>query len=108
MNATFAKLRDGSWGLRVKGQVSSGQSVTVTKKSGGSEVKTVGRVLWSGDGVSLCTIAGGGSSGRDSAGNRIGNGDSYRAGVTAPGGRRCQYCGSRECEGAWGGLCDED
>jgi RNA polymerase subunit RPABC4/transcription elongation factor Spt4 len=48
--------------------------------------------------------------GRDSYGNRIGTGASYRAGVTAPGRRRCPNCGSRECSRAWDprDLCDED
>lgn len=46
----------------------------------------------------------------DSHGNQIGNGESYRAGVTAPRGRRCPMCGSRECARAWDqrDLCDED
>lgn len=56
---TYTKLRDGSWGLRVNsGQtVKSGQSVTVTKKSGETKAETVGKVLWTGNGVTLATIA---------------------------------------------------
>jgi hypothetical protein len=47
---------------------------------------------------------------RDSVGNRIGDGSSYQAGVTAPHGRRCPVCGSRECAKAWDphDLCDDD
>jgi len=46
----------------------------------------------------------------DSAGNRIGNGDSYRRGVTAPHRQTCPQCGSRECSRAWDSysLCDDD
>jgi hypothetical protein len=49
-------------------------------------------------------------SSRDSSGNRIGDGSSYRAGVTAPHGQRCPECGSRECAKAWdhNDLCDHD
>lgn len=52
-------------------------------------------------------VAGGGT---DRFGNRIGDGSSYRAGVTAPHGQRCPQCGSRECAKAWDihDLCDED
>lgn len=45
---TFTKLRDGSWGIRGK-NLTEGQQVTVTKKSGGSSVGTVGRVLFTAD-----------------------------------------------------------
>lgn len=48
--------------------------------------------------------------GTDRYGNRIGNGESYRAGVTAPHGQTCLECGSRECPKAWDrhDLCDND
>jgi hypothetical protein len=59
--ATFTKLRDGSWGLRVPGKASAGQSVQVLTKSGQKSTKVVGKVLWSGADpggsmISLCTI----------------------------------------------------
>ena len=46
----------------------------------------------------------------DSFGNSIRSGASYRAGVTAPHGRKCPMCGSRECSKAWDprDLCDDD
>ncbi len=109
--ATYSKLRNGSWGVRVEGSVSPGQSVTVTTKAGKTKTETVGKVIWQGSGVSLCSIEERGSSrGTDSYGNRIGNGDSYRAGVTAPHGRTCPMCGRRDCARAWDSrdLCDED
>lgn len=56
MNATFTKLQDGSWGLRVKGDPTPGAAVTVSKRDGGTDTKTVGRVLYRGDGFAVCTI----------------------------------------------------
>lgn len=58
--ATFTKLRDGSWGLRIVGPhaVEPGQSVTVTKKSGETSTERVGEVIWSdGKGVTLAKIS---------------------------------------------------
>lgn len=109
---TYTKLKNGDWGIRVIGSAQPQSKVTVQTKSGASKQETVDKILWmgtdkhSGKKISLCSIVRAGST--DSYGNRIRNGDSYRAGVTAPGGRKCNYCGSRECEGAWGGLCDQD
>lgn len=54
---TCTKLRDGSWGLR-GANLTPGATVTVAKKSGETKTETVGRVLWTGNGVSLATIAG--------------------------------------------------
>jgi len=62
--AKYAKLRDGSWGLRVPGRPSAGSTVEVETKSGKVKVETVGRVLWTGNDkyngggqMSLCSIA---------------------------------------------------
>lgn len=57
MKATYAKLRDGSWGVRVTGGVpAAGTALTVRKKSGETKSETIARVLWTGDGVALCAI----------------------------------------------------
>jgi hypothetical protein len=56
MDGTYTKLKDGSWGVRVQGAASAGAVVTVTKKDGSTKQETVSRVLWQGDGLSLCTI----------------------------------------------------
>lgn len=60
MNATYTKLRDGNWGLRVEGAPQVGDAVTVVKKSGDTEERVIGRVVWTGerDGktISLCAI----------------------------------------------------
>jgi len=105
---TYTKLKSGNWGIRSTSPLRDGQTVTVRKKSGETKSETIERVVWSGNGVWLAAIAQRG--GRDSYGNRIGTGASYRAGVTAPGRRRCPNCGSRECSRAWDprDLCDED
>lgn len=54
---TYTKLNNGSWGVLVKGTATKGQKVVVTKKDGTTKTETVSAVLWSGDGVSLCSIA---------------------------------------------------
>ena len=54
---TYTQLRDGSWGLRVQGFAAPGEELRVSKKSGETKTEIVGRVIWTGNGVSLCTIA---------------------------------------------------
>ena len=55
---TYTKLKSGAWGLRIVGswRVLAGDRVTVSKKDGSRKEETVGAVLWSGDGVMLCSI----------------------------------------------------
>ena len=83
---TYTKLRDGSWGLRGHG-LTAGATVRVTKRDGSSKTETVGRVLWTGDGVSLATIAGGGGSTRRST---SGGSSSYRDDMVT-----CRHCRQR-------------
>ncbi|MCI1962822.1 MAG: hypothetical protein LKJ18_01815 [Ancrocorticia sp.] len=54
---TWIKLRNGSWGI--KGfDLTEGEQVTVTKKSGETKTVTVGKVIWTGtDGLSIATVA---------------------------------------------------
>lgn len=54
---SFAKLNDGSWGIRVQGPVKVGDRVSVEKRDGTTSLQTVTRVIWTGNGVSLCEIA---------------------------------------------------
>ncbi len=55
LNASPARLRDGSWGARVSSEtVSLGDTVTITTRSGKSWTARVVRVLWTGDGVAIC------------------------------------------------------
>ncbi len=102
MSATYTKLKDGSWGIRSTSAVQAGDQVTVTKKSGESKTETVGRVLWTGNGVWLCTVQQT-SNGRASGGRRYGGGET----------KRCWECGCTftyaDCKrggGDWGeGYC---
>lgn len=57
ISATYSKLKSGEWGIRVPGATREGQTVTVTTKAGAAKTETVARVLWTGNGVSICAIA---------------------------------------------------
>lgn len=68
---TYTKLKSGDWGVRVEGaKVTAGQVVSVRKKSGEVKSETIAKVVWSGNGVSLCAI--------DAAGSGGGSSSSYR------------------------------
>ena len=54
--ATYAKLKNGDWGVRVQGVTTVGATVQVTKRDGSSKTETIAKVLWSGEGISLCAI----------------------------------------------------
>lgn len=54
--ATFAKMRDGSWGVRVQGQVEPGDTVLVTRKDGRKVPVTIESVVWTGGGITLAKI----------------------------------------------------
>jgi hypothetical protein len=68
MSASYTKLRDGSWGLRVVGaSPHAGATVVVRTRAGATKTETVGRVLWSGQGVHLASIQAGASRGTSSS-----------------------------------------
>lgn len=55
INATPTKLRNGNWGARVKSaQVSAGDVVRITTRSGKTWEARIVKVVWSGDGVAIC------------------------------------------------------
>lgn len=57
MAATFTKLKDNSWGLRIKGSLPDiGSTVEVVRANGSRSQQCVGAVVWSGDGVHLVRI----------------------------------------------------
>jgi len=57
MTNSYTKMRDGSWGIRVASEaVRPGSSWLVSKRSGETSTEKVDKVVWSGGGVSLCTI----------------------------------------------------
>lgn len=89
---TYARLRNGEWGLRVQGAIPApGTTLVVAKRDGSTKQEVVEKVVWSGDGVALCAIA------RVSAPEL----DEHTSGVGAM--EVCGYTGKR-----WlntGGLC---
>ena len=94
--ASYTKLRDGSWGIRVPESLraTAGDVVTVTKASGEIKDEIVARVLWTGQGISLCSIqqsaARASGSSRRSSGNR---GYCDECGERAEPGTRCWETG---------------
>lgn len=61
VSATYTKLRSGDWGIRATSEVKPGQVVEVTTKAGERRRETIGQIVWSGNGVWLCTKGNGGS-----------------------------------------------
>lgn len=56
--ATPTKLRDGSWGATVKStSIKTGDTVQITTRGGKSWTARVSRVVWSGNGISICATA---------------------------------------------------
>lgn len=109
MNATYTKLNSGDWGVKIVGEKpAEGSAITVKKKSGESKIETIGKVIWSGSGAHLCTITKAGAA-STSSGSRSGRQRYTRRGDGGPrGSRPCYMCGSYYCEGARGGLCEDD
>lgn len=88
----YKKLRDGSWGLIGPADLlRQHQRVTVTKRSGERKSETVGRVLWTGDGKAIATIARGGHGG----GRRGGRG--YVSGICGSCGHDEDACADQDC-----------
>jgi hypothetical protein len=62
--ASYAKLNDGSWGVRIPdgancvigGNISTGAVVNVTTKAGERRMETIKSVVFAGNGVTLCAI----------------------------------------------------
>jgi len=54
--ATYTKLKDGSWGVRSTRSLAAGSTVVVAKRDGTLKVETVARVVWTGNGVWLCSL----------------------------------------------------
>lgn len=54
--ASYAKLQDGSWGVRVPGAVAAGATITVETKSGSRKQETILAVLSTDERGSVCSI----------------------------------------------------
>ena len=88
--ASPAKLKDGSWGARVPGTATTGQTITVRAANGKTWTAVVDRVLWTGtsngERVSLCSTRP-----REAGTRTTGRGTNPRA--HTPNGKRCRACG---------------
>lgn len=63
MCATYTKLNNGRWGVRVPGTPTAGQTVTVETRDGKTKTEIIERVLWTGadqwhghQTMSLCAV----------------------------------------------------
>ena len=52
----WARLSDGTWGIRGRG-LTTGETVTVTKRNGATSTEVVGEILTDADGTQTATIA---------------------------------------------------
>lgn len=54
-NASYTKLRDGSWGIRVISIAApvAGDQIVVTTKAGSHKMEVIGKILWSGPDKSI-------------------------------------------------------
>jgi len=101
MEARFARLNTGAWGIRIVGAApAAGAKVVVAKRDGSRSTVVIDRVVWQSDGIVLCSI---GATGAGS-GSGSGGGHSQRS---RSGWRPCGYPGcSRfhcdECDGQGG------
>lgn len=94
--ATYCKLRDGSWGIRGGANLKEGARVLVSKKDGTTKAETVGRIIWSKDGVRIAALTRSGSA-RGERGRCANCGDACN-----PRYRLCLSCvegGDRYCGG---------
>lgn len=55
-SSRYCKLRSGDWGVRVPGKPKPGQTISVQTKGGKVKTETIESVIWTGNGVSLCSI----------------------------------------------------
>lgn len=100
--ATWTKLRDGSWGLRITGPlaVTAGMVVTAKRSNGTTSREAVGEVVWSDGKVTLARV---GAKPREASAG----GYSYapRAAAAPRPGARMRKCGY--CDGLYpaDGLC---
>ena len=107
MKITYAKLKDGTWGLRVPGEIAPGTSATVTKRDGTTKTEIVGALEVSFGTISLYRIAGAARPSFNSASTPKRT-DGERTDGGPRGFKACYMCGSYYCDGARGGLCDDD
>lgn len=54
--ATYTRLRNGEWGVKVQGMVHVGQNVVVKKRNGDMKNVRILKVLWTNGETSICVI----------------------------------------------------
>lgn len=82
INATPAKLRNGSWGARVETSVSVGDLLTITTRSCKRWGARVTRIVWTGENVSLCETQSLDRPNSSSSGRRCANCERYSSRLT--------------------------
>ena len=106
-SATWAKLKDGSWGVRVTSQSGAGQSIQVTKKSGEKSTVMLVQLIWT-DNATVCLYSvGAAKTGLGSATKTWGSSSSSKYRVQ---GKECAECGEtikKPGQNCWetGGTC---
>jgi hypothetical protein len=62
LNATYTKLRNGTWGAKVmSAAVNPGDAITVTKKSGETKSEIVSKVFYRGEDIAIVSLRKGAS-----------------------------------------------
>lgn len=54
MDATYSKLRNGNWGVRVSGKAAVGDVVTARRRDNTTQRVRITHIVWSGNDVTLC------------------------------------------------------
>ena len=92
MEGTWTKLRSGEWGARVETtSLTMGAKLTMRRKDGATSVVTIDKIVWQGQGVSVCAVS------KSAAPKKERTGCSYccrTATRTAQIWEDCPYCGN--------------
>lgn len=54
--ASYTRLNNGNWGVRVKGEVSPGDRLSVYTRGGRAKPEVVDKIIWRGTDISLCSL----------------------------------------------------
>lgn len=95
--ATPARLRNGSWGARVQGAVKAGDLILVKTKAGKVWDAQVTKVIWAGEGVTLCATGPGSTPAHRAYGRGHGHACKTDGNCSSIGNGRS--CGGYDCDG---------
>lgn len=93
MTATPTKLRNGSWGARVEGKPSIGETITIRAKSGKSWQARVSAIVWTDGTASIVATASTDRESRPSSGKRYRGRNGGGSAANVPG--YSSYCTGR-------------